>query len=733
MAMLITIIQRGGERMLALFAPRKYTPLVHALAASGKPQQTGARSSSTFARPQTTWVEANLARLEDIEAQHLHPQLDRIYTICTNFLQPFTPRQNNASRRDLFIQIFATAPQAEISPEEQKANRALVYATSILAFNTFGKLFYPPLMLLSAPLFLRMSVPFLEKAMQEWNDQRKIGTSALDVAISIGMIATGAFWTNALFHLFFACSHKVQLKTRHQMEQSLVNILGETPRFVWVEKDGVEATLPIEQVQRGDVIIAHAGEILAVDGIIVAGFATMDQHSLTGEAQPVEKTQGDTVYAGTLILSGAIRIQVEKSGVATVAGQVGEILRHTADYHATLTLQGQRLADQSVIPSLVVSALTLATIGPAAATATIICSIGYQMKFTGPLSVLNFLNLAAAAGILIKDGRALEQIAKIDMVIFDKTGTLTQEQPVLAQIHPIAGFDDNDVLRLAAAAEAKQNHPLARAILAEAKRRGLVVPASAEAAYVVGYGLRVTIEQMVVQVGSARFMQQEGIVLPERVQILQAACHAQGHALVYVAQAGGLIGLLELHTAIRPEAQRVLDALRQRGLTLAILSGDHEQPTRRLAHALGINHYFAETLPGDKAKVIEQLQQQGKRVCFVGDGINDALALKKANVSVSLRGATTMALDTAQIILRDENLGALTELFVLADRFQTNMKVNFLASTVPGIFSLAGVYLLHFSIFAASCFAWSGLAIGMTNTILPLWQHNQASIKHTDD
>lgn len=723
------MIQKRSEQVQLLPALRWRRLLVETLRSSAEVPSTSGEPRRIATQQQTTALAATLAWLDAFEDHHLHPHMDRIYSGCSRLYQKATQRSSSASRHDLFSQLLRPEPSATISPEEQQANRALVYAGSILLFNTIGKLFYPPLMLLSAPLLLRIGIPFLEKAVRDWRTHRKIGTSALDVAITLGMIAAGAFWTNALFHVLFAASHKVQLKTRQQMHQNLVNILGEMPRFVWVAGEGAEVARPIEQVQVGEMIIAHAGEILPVDGLIVSGVAIIDQHTLTGEAQPVEKAPGDTVYAGTLLLSGSLRVQVEKAGVTTVAGQVGAILQHTAEYHAALELRGQRLADQSVLPSLGIGAVTWTTLGITAATAAITCSVGYQMRFTGPLSVLNFLNLAAEAGILIKDGRALEQLAQIDTVVFDKTGTLTQEEPTVAQIHALAGFTEDEVLRLAAAAEVKQQHPLARAILAAANQRGVTLPTSDEVAYVAGYGLRVTLEQQVVQVGSARFMQQAGVVLPAKIQALQATCHAQGHALVYVAQAGVLVGLLELHTTIRPEAARVIQTLRQRGLQLVILSGDHEQPTRRLAHALGIDHYIAETLPADKGKVIEQLQQAGKRVCFVGDGINDALALKKANASVSLRGATTIALDTAQIILRDQRLDALADLFVLADRFQANMQVNFWASTIPGIFSLAGVYLLHFGVFAAGCLAWSGLAIGLTNSMLPRWQQRHARFR----
>jgi Cu2+-exporting ATPase len=281
------------------------------------------------------------------------------------------------------------------------------------------------------------------------------------------------------------------------------------------------------------------------------------------------------------------------------------------------------------------------------------------------------------------------------------------------------------VLTFAAAAEHKQSHPIARAIVQEATHQQLTIPPINDAAYEVGYGLKVQINDTQVRVGSRRFMQHEAIAIPPAIQAVQQECHDAGQSLVYVAVDSHLAGAIELHPTIRPEARRIIRGLQQRGLEVVIISGDHAQPTLKLAQELGIVRFFAEVLPEEKASLIDRLQAEGRTVCFVGDGINDSIALKKAQVSVSLRGATTIAIDTAQIILTDKSLRQLVTVFELADQLDVTMQRNLLFATLPGSVNVFGVYLLGTGLLNAACLSWLGLTMGMTNTMLPMIQHWQ--------
>jgi len=308
-------------------------------------------------------------------------------------------------------------------------------------------------------------------------------------------------------------------------------------------------------------------------------------------------------------------------------------------------------------------------------TAALFCSnFLINMRILSPLGMLNFLHRASREGALIKDGRSLQTLAQADTVVFDKTGTLTLEQPRVRNIHTFGGTDEDRVLSLAATAEYRQTHPIALAILEEAGARGLNAAEIDEANYKIGYGITVKTGGHEVRVGSQRFMETEETDLPDTFADMSEQSHEQGCSLVCVAADDRLIGAIEMEPAIRPEAEEVIRKLRRHRMTFYIISGDHETPTRKMAEKLGIDHYFAQVLPGDKAELVGKLQEQGRKVCFVGDGINDSIALKKADVSVSMLGASTIATDSAQIVLMDRTLRKLPDLFDISRGFQENMK-----------------------------------------------------------
>ncbi len=520
----------------------------------------------------------------------------------------------------------------------------------------------------------------------------------------IGAMATGYYFTAALGAMLYYIGYKLLLKTEDKSKQKLINIFGENPRFVWLLREGVEIQIAFDDLRVGDVIVISAGEMIPVDGAITDGMASINQHMLTGEEQPAEKGVGEEVFAATIVLAGRICVRVEKTGAETVAAQIADILRHTADFKTFVQTRGEAVADRWVLPTLGVSAFALSTLGPASAIAVISANFSEVLRIASPLSLLNFLNLASQEGILIKDGRSLELLSQVDTIIFDKTGTLTLEQPYVGALYTCNGLNENELLAYAAAAEVKQTHPIARAILQEMQERALEIPEVDTVAYEVGYGIRVQIADQLIRVGSARFMEAEGISISDATYSQQQQAHEQGASLVYVAIDAQLGGCIALYTTLRPEAASVLRGLRQRNLDIYLISGDHEQPTKRLAQTLGIDQYFAQVLPEAKAALVEQLQQEGRSVCFVGDGINDTIALKTAQVSISLRGASTAAIDTAQVLLLDGTLKQLDYVFDLARRFDANLKTSLAMTLGPGFICVGGVFLLHFGILSSIMF-----------------------------
>ncbi len=613
----------------------------------------------------------------------------------------------------------------QASPTEEESDHLLLTTSAVMGSAVVGKTFYPPFRLVGALGVVYTGLPIFKKTSEDLQEGR-VTTYLSDTILMGGMLVTGHLLLAAAVGVIGSVSLKLLAKTEDQSQKQLINVFGQQPRQVWIVRDGIEVHTPFEQIQIGDIVVVNAGEIIAVDGTVSRGLATVDQHVLTGEAQPVEKEPGDPVFAATAVLTGRLFILVKQAGQATVAAQIGDILNNAKDYKDTLQLQGEKIADAFNIPTLILTGITWPLLGASKALTIIWAGLGYNMRFLGTFSVLNFLQILSREGVLVKDGRVLDLLPQVDTIVFDKTGTLTLEQPHVRHLYPFHGLSEEELLIHAATAEYRQTHPIAKAILVEAQQRDLTLPAIEEAAYEVGYGIQVKVNDTVIRVGSARFMTKEAIQMSEEaVRIIQEQAEAEGASLVYVAVADRLAGVIELQPTLRPEAQAILQQLRERHLETYIISGDHEPPTRQLAEELGIDHYFAETLPENKATLVEKLRTEGKFVCFVGDGINDSIALKTAQVSISLRGASTAATDTAQIILMDGTLNHLNRLFDIAHDFHKNMKVNLVSSIVPGAICISGVYLLNFGMGAGVVTYYTGMVAGLTNTMLPLWKYQE--------
>lgn len=629
------------------------------------------------------------------------------------------------------VPVAAEEPAADETGQEIRRN--LKVATAAVGLAAGGAMLYPPLSLLSVPFTLYAAVDLFKDAYRGLAEERRFKATLLDSLAVAGTLAAGYYFLGALANwLFYVGSGLVQ-RTRDQSRQNLARIFEVQPRRVWVQQDGLEIETAFEALLPGQRVVIRAGESIPVDGEIVEGIAGIDQRMLTGESQPVEKTVGERVFAATLVLSGRIVVRVEQTGTATVAAQIGEMLQRTVDFKSTVELQSQDLSNRLTLPTLGLGAMTWLTLGLPSAVALISANFSEVLRIASPLGLLNYLNIATRQGILIKDGRSLELLAEVDTVVFDKTGTLTLEQPVVDRVHACGAWSEDILLAYAAAAEFHQTHPVALAIRQAAEARGLDLPAIDEACYELGYGVKVACDGLKVAVGSGRFMTLEGIELPDPAAAIEARSHAEGHSLIYVALGGRLGGLIELHAALRPEARAVVERLKARGLTLYILSGDHAAPTRRLAEALGIDRYFAEVLPAAKADYVDRLQGEGRQVCFIGDGINDAVALKKATVSISLNGASAAATDTAQILLMDKTLEQLDRVFALSREMNANLKAAVLTTLGPGILCAGGVIFLHWQILATIVMYNGSLLAGVANAMLPLLPNQNNRLSRVDE
>lgn len=574
-----------------------------------------------------------------------------------------------------------------------------------------------PLILYASRNTHRMTFRLLKKG--------KISLSTLITLTLTGVLLRGQFLVASsiifLIGLAFYFTSRIVYNSRNEF----INVFDQYPNKVWVCIDATEVLVDFAALQAGDIVVVHAGEVIPADGCIVEGMATVDQHLLTGEAQPIEKEIGDDVFALSLLLSGQIKVRVDKAGDDTTIAKIKGILKETIEYKSTVQLRADSFSKELVKPVFFASALALPLLGTHGALAVMNTHPKNKTMLLSPICIINFLKIASRQGILIKDGRSLELLSKVDTLVFDKTGTLTEELPHVGDIHCCAGVDSETVLRYAAAAEYRQTHPLAKAILHETKRRSIETPVLADSEYRVGYGLIVHIDGRRVHVGSERFMRHENITVPATIEAQQQHAQEEGYTLVMVAVDGALIGAIELLPTLRPEIKAVITNLKQHHNIkhTYIISGDNAAPTRKLAEELGIDQYFAPVLPQDKAARIQELQARGHFVCYVGDGINDTIALKTANVSVSLRGASTIATDTAQIVLMDQGLAHLDKLFVVAKQYNHNMNTTFAILLAPAVIGMAGAFLLNFGIVQTVMLNMTGLGLGLGNVMSPLLQN----------
>lgn len=630
--------------------------------------------------------------------------------------------QQQLRRNQIFEILDTTLAKLEHGGAKDRHDLSFAICSVSMPVAALAQFAVPPLLPVAAGVFLYTSVHTFKEAYKTLFEERRLGVDVLDAIVVTACLGTGSVFAGAVL-CWCLCFGRLLVKmTQDNSKRMLMSVFGKQPRFVWlVRPDGAEVEVLLETVQPGDTIVVNTGEAVPVDGIIREGLAMIDQHALTGESTPAEKVRGDHVFASTLLVAGKIYIEVEKAGTDTTSAKIAAILNDSAGYKLDSQNKGEKMADKAVIPTLAIGSVALATMGAAGATAVLNSDFGTGIRMAAPLAMLSSLALCAQHGILVKDGRAMELMNDVDTVLFDKTGTLTREVPEVGTIISCGNYAPNQILTYAAAAENRFGHPIAKAILQRFATLGQPMPTTDDSKYHVGFGITVGVDGKTVRVGSARFMKMERIAIPPEVERSLDQAHDEGYSLVMVAVGNELGGALELRASHRPEAQDIVQGLRKRGVNhLAIISGDHEGPTRKLAQSLGMDEYFAGVLPGDKAEYVELLQKKGRKVCFVGDGINDSIALKKANVSISLRGATSIATDTAQVVFMEESLAKLCDFLDISRRLEANVRRSWGMIILPNALCIAGAFTMGFGIMA-SVLTNNVAAIGaLANGMMPL-------------
>ena len=448
------------------------------------------------------------------------------------------------------------------------------------------------------------------------------------------------------------------MRARAGASEAIRKLMDLAPPMATVIREGKEVELPTAEVLVGDTVLIRPGNKIPVDGEILDGTSDVDESMLTGESMPVSKRPGDSVIGATINKTGSFRYRATKVGSDTALAQIVKLVQEAQNSKAPAQLLADRASQWLVLAAILIGLATFAVwywgfdstlLFALTLTITVfVIACPDALGLATPMAIMVGTGLGAMNGILFKNASALEDATKLDVIVFDKTGTLTMGQPKVVDIVAGGTYSADEVLRLAAALERNSEHPLALAII---ERAGdLALPEARGFANLEGKGAHAEIEGKTVLVGNRRVMEEEGVSLGslgEAADRLKGA----GRTVVHVAIGGKIAGLIAIADATRPTSAATVAALQQRGVKVAMITGDNEGTAKRIADELGIDIVLADVLPGDKAAKIRELQAEGRRVGMVGDGVNDAPALTQADVGFAIGAGTDVAIESADVVL----------------------------------------------------------------------------------
>jgi len=531
--------------------------------------------------------------------------------------------------------------------------------------------------------------------------ERELDVDLLMIVAALGAAGLG-LWRReyhlivdgAVLILIFAVSGALEGYAMQRTERSIRSLMSLTADTARVVLYGDEREVAIDKLEIGDRILVKPGEIVPTDAIIIEGFSSLNQASITGESMPVEKTTGDEVYAGTINGFGALQLEVHKTPESSLIQRVIRLVQQ-AQTEAPPSQMFVEKFERGYARLIVVFGLLLAILPPfilgwnwedtiyRALIFLVVASPCALMASIMPALLSGIAN-GAKQGILFKSGAQLEIIGKVRAIAFDKTGTLTTGKPQVVQIVPAAGYTETEVLQLAAALEVYSEHAIALAIVQAAQQQQLALPTATEVQAKVGQGIIGKINNQIIAIGKAEFVEATA-ELTQVSQQLQAA----GKTVVWVAKESRLLGIIAVADTLRPEAKNTIKRLKRLGVEhIIMLTGDNQQTAECIARELGIDEIYAELLPEDKVDVIKRLQKQYQTVAMVGDGINDAPALAQASVGIAMGiSGSDVALETADIVLMADNLEKLAQAISLGRRAQNVVKQNI-------VFALSCIILL---------------------------------------
>ena len=460
----------------------------------------------------------------------------------------------------------------------------------------------------------------------------------------------------------------LETRSKGRTGDAIEKLMNLAPKTACVVRGGVESVVPVEDVQVGDRIVVRPGQAVPVDGVVLEGSSSVDESALTGESIPVEKFPGDKVSGATINKNGTFTFEATRVGEDTALSQIIRLVEDASASKAPIAKLADRVAGVFVPVVLCISVVTfvvwmLATGGAVgramtSAVAVLVISCPCALGLATPVAIMVGTGRGAELGVLFKSAESLEALRDVDTIVMDKTGTITEGKPRVTDLQPAQGISEETLLQMAASLESASEHPLAEAITAEAAERGIALTAVTDFTAIPGRGLRGTLAGAPCLAGNRQLMEEAGIAVPTEAA---EALAAQGKTPLYFAQNGRFLGLIAAADVPKASSQEAIRTLQSMGLDVVILTGDNRRTAEAIGQSLGVSHVVAEVLPQEKEQVIADLQKAGKKVAMVGDGINDAPALTRADVGLAIGAGTDVAIESADVVLiRSDLLDAVT-------------------------------------------------------------------------
>ncbi|MCR5605616.1 MAG: heavy metal translocating P-type ATPase [Treponema sp.] len=556
-------------------------------------------------------------------------------------------------------------------------------------------------------------LPRIFKAVKSAANGKVFSTDLLDATALTVSVLTGNYSTASSVSVLLTMGEEMEEITRRQSYDNLAKTLLISNENVHVLVGDEEKTIAPSALKKDDLIIVRSGSQIPADGTVERGEGMVNQASITGESLPVEKKIASNVFAGTMLEEGELVIRVRSTGTDTKVHNIINMIDQSQSLKAQAEKKSEQFAEKIVPFNFLIAGLTYLFTGNVTKTiSTLMVDYSCAMKLAAPISVLSAMKEAAMHGISVKGGKFLEEVAHADTVIFDKTGTLTYANPVLTDVYPIeSSMSEDDVLLLAACLEEHFPHPLGRAVVKAAEDKNLSHPEKhAKVEYIVSHGIASTLDEKRICIGSAHFIfDDEKIPFEDAAKAIQKQSIETGHSLLYMSVDGKLAAILAIGDPVRPDARHAVACLKRSGINRCIMvTGDTEGAAQKIANDVGLDAFYAQALPEDKVKFVKKEHDAKHKVIMIGDGINDAPALSAAEVGIAIDGCSSIAGETADIMLSEDGLASLVTVRYLGQGLLNKMYRNnqiiigvnslLLAGGIFGFINPALAALLHNSV-----------------------------------